>query len=400
MNIADITAKIKEQVLMNFNLEEEPTDERTEEILDSCILSNEELKCAEVSVKLAIKREIFHSLRGFGVLEELLADPGITEIMVNGPDNIFVEKDGRLSLSDKKFSSTEELEDIIQRIVSGCNRVVNSTNPICDARLPGGERVCIVLAPVALNGPVVTIRRFYDTNVTMNKLVEWGSITPQAAEFLEELVKAKYTIFVSGGTGTGKTTLLNALSDFIPASERIITIEDNAELRLIGKENLVRLEVRGSNSSGCNEIGIRELIKASLRSRPDRIVVGEVRGKEALDMLQAMNTGHEGSMSTGHANSCKDCISRLENMVLMGVDMPLMAIRQQIASGLDIIVQLGRAADGSRKVTEITEVLGYENGEVLLFPLFVYKESESGGQLVKVGDLHNRKRGIKGLQPD
>lgn len=304
--------------------------------------------------------------------------------MINGKDNIFVERDGKLSQLDIHFESMERLQDVIQQIVAGCNRVVNEASPIVDARLPDGARVNIVMNPVALDGPVVTIRRFPEKPITMAKLLELESISCEAAEFLERLVKAGYNIFISGGTGSGKTTFLNVLSQFIPAEERVITIEDSAELQLLGLPNLVRLETRNSNVEGCREVNIRELIRSSLRMRPDRIIVGEVRGAEAADMLQCMNTGHDGSMSTGHANSGKDMLSRLENMVLMGMELPLAAIRQQISSGIDIIVHLGRLRDRSRRVLEITEIAGCEENEIRLNPLFIFEEAgeDSGGRVI------------------
>jgi len=317
-----------------------------------------------------------------------------------------VERNGRLTRLDLSFDSKERLSDVIQQIVAGCNRVVNEASPIVDARLPDGARVNVVMDPVAINGPIVTIRRFPKKPITMEQLMAFGSITKEAAEFLERLVKAHYNIFISGGTGSGKTTFLNALSAFAQRDERIITIEDSAELQLLGVDNLVRLETRNGNNSGCREITIRELIRTSLRMRPDRIIVGEVRGAEAMDMLQCLNTGHDGSMSTGHANSARDMLSRLENMVLMGMELPLAAIRQQIASGIDLIVHLGRLRDKSRKVLEIAEVLGYQDGEVQLATLFAFEEmgqEEDGkvlGKLVRKGELmHEDKLKTAGLSP-
>ena len=324
--------------------------------------------------------------------------------MINGKDHIFIEKEGRLKDLDIGFESVEKLQDVIQQIVAGCNRVVNEASPIVDARLPDGSRVNIVMNPVALNGPIVTIRRFPDKPITMERLLQMDSISPEAAEFLKCLVRAKYNIFISGGTGSGKTTFLNVLSHYIPPEDRVITIEDSAELQLQGRPNLVRLETLNSNVEGCREITIRELIRSSLRMRPDRIVVGEVRGAEAIDMLQCLNTGHDGSMSTGHANSGKDMLARLENMVLMGMDIPLMAIRQQIASGVDIIVHLGRLRDKSRRVLEITEVTGCENGDIKLNPLFLFEEEGEdsrgniAGRLQKKGELfHENKLKAAGL---
>lgn len=340
-----------------------------------------------------VVRLVFSSIRGLGILDEILADDSITEVMINGPDHIFVEHAGRLYRLNKKFDNERQLEDIIQKIVGKAGKEVNQANPIVDTRLPDGSRVNVVLPPVSLSGPIVTIRKFSKTPMTVEMLLKYGSLTREAAAFLEKLVRAKYNIFISGGTGSGKTTFLNALSNFIPRDERIITIEDSAELQIKNIENLVSLETRNANTSGRGEISIRDLIRSALRMRPERIVVGEVRGAEALDMLQAMNTGHDGSLSTGHANSTRDMLSRLETMVLQGSDgLPLPAIRQQISSALDIIIHLSRLRDKSRRTMEITEVLGYENGEIQLNPLFVFKETEGStlekveGHLVRTGN--------------
>lgn len=340
-----------------------------------------------------VVRLVFSSIRGLGILDEILADDSITEVMINGPDHIFVEHAGRLYRLNKKFDNERQLEDIIQKIVGKAGKEVNQANPIVDTRLPDGSRVNVVIPPVSLSGPIVTIRKFSKTPMTVEMLLKYGSLTREAAAFLEKLVRAKYNIFISGGTGSGKTTFLNALSNFIPRDERIITIEDSAELQIKNIENLVSLETRNANTSGRGEISIRDLIRSALRMRPERIVVGEVRGAEALDMLQAMNTGHDGSLSTGHANSTRDMLSRLETMVLQGNDgLPLPAIRQQISSALDIIIHLSRLRDKSRRTMEITEVLGYENGEIQLNPLFVFKETEGStlekveGHLVRTGN--------------
>lgn len=340
-----------------------------------------------------VVRLVFSSIRGLGILDEILADDSITEVMINGPDHIFVEHAGRLYRLNKIFDNERQLEDIIQKIVGKAGKEVNQANPIVDTRLPDGSRVNVVLPPVSLSGPIVTIRKFSKTPMTVEMLLKYGSLTREAAAFLEKLVRAKYNIFISGGTGSGKTTFLNALSNFIPRDERIITIEDSAELQIKNIENLVSLETRNANTSGRGEISIRDLIRSALRMRPERIVVGEVRGAEALDMLQAMNTGHDGSLSTGHANSTRDMLSRLETMVLQGNDgLPLPAIRQQISSALDIIIHLSRLRDKSRRTMEITEVLGYENGEIQLNPLFVFKETEGStlekveGHLVRTGN--------------
>jgi pilus assembly protein CpaF len=328
-------------------------------------------------------------VRKLDVLQELVDDESVTEIMVNGPDSIFVERAGRLIKWEKSFTSREKLEDVIQQIVGKCNRVVNESMPIVDARLENGARVNAVIYPVALNGPILTIRRFPDTPITMEKLIDLGSLPPECAGFLQTLVKARYSMVIGGGTGSGKTTFLGALAEYIPKDERLITIEDNAELKIRGVDNLVRLEAKMANMEGAASVSIRDLIRSALRMRPDRIVVGECRGAEALDMLQALNTGHEGSLSTAHANSSRDMLSRLETMVLMGVELPLEAIRRQIASGVDILVHLGRMRDKSRKVLEITEVLGFSNGEIQVQPLYCWQE---GKGLVKLAELHHQEK--------
>ena len=328
--------------------------------------------------KVSIVRKVYSSIRGLGLLDTIMADDNITEVMINGTDNIFIEEKGRLKRINEKFESQRKLEDVIQRIVGMAGREVNQANPICDTRLPDGSRVSVVLPPIALCGPTITIRKFSKKPMTIEKLIEYGSITKDIAKVLEELVKAKYNIFICGGTGSGKTTFLNALSNYIPKDERIITIEDSAELQITGIDNLVSMETRNSNTAGAGQITIRDLIKTSLRMRPERIIVGEVRGEEALDMLQAMNTGHDGSLSTGHANGTRDMLSRLETMVLQGASgLPLEAIRQQIGSAIDIIIHLSRLRDKSRKTMEITEVVGYENGEIKLNPLYVFEEDEN-----------------------
>ena len=355
-----------------------------------------------------IARRVFARLRGLGILDELLADESVTEIMVNGAKHIFVERAGKIYRVSRTFESEEELYNIIQRIVGKAGKEVNPANPIVDTRLPDGSRVNVVVPPISRSGATVTIRKFSRNPMTVEKLLEYGSITTDAARFLEKLVKARYNIFISGGTGSGKTTFLNAMSNFIPADERIITIEDSAELQIHKLSNLISLETRNANSSGKGEVTIRELIRSALRMRPDRIIVGEVRGEEALDMLQAMNTGHDGSLSTGHANSTRDMLSRLETMVLQGnAGLPLMAIRQQIASALDVIIHLSRLRDKSRRTMEITEVLGCENGEIQLNPLFLFEEygnstlNHVNGSLVRTGNqLQNthklRLQGING----
>ncbi len=314
--------------------------------------------------------------------------------MINGTQSIFYERGGRLYQSDRRFVSRDKLEDVIQQIVAGSNRLVNEASPIVDARLKDGSRVNVVLAPIALNGPIVTIRKFPRESVTMEQLIAWGSVSSEAVNFLSMLVAAGYNIFISGGTGSGKTTFLNALSQYIPKDERIITIEDNAELRILDVPNLVSLEARNANIEGTGAVTIRDLIKSALRMRPDRIIVGEVRSDEAIDMLQALNTGHDGSLSTGHANSPGDMLSRLETMVLMGMELPLPAIRRQIASGIDVIVHLGRLRDKSRKMLEITEIVDYRDGDILLKPLYTYEEiGEKDGKIQgiwkKTGELRH-----------
>ena len=371
-----IVAEVKTYVLDNLQLskmDNEQLEEKVEEIIRERV-GNEYCPIEQI---LSMVTQVYSSIRGFGLLDTIINDDTITEVMINGPDDIFIEQKGRLFKLDKKFESQRRLEDVIQRVVGLAGREVNQANPICDTRLPDGSRVNVVLPPIALCGPTMTIRKFSKTPMTIEKLIQYGSITREIADKLELLVKAKYNIFISGGTGSGKTTFLNALSNYIPKDERVITIEDSAELQIVGVENLVRLETRNANAAGVGQISIRDLIKSSLRMRPERIVVGEVRGGEALDMLQAMNTGHDGSLSTGHANSTEDMLSRLETMVLQGAEgLPLEAIRQQIASAVDIIIHLSRLRDHSRKTMEITEVVGYENGRIILNPLYVFEEDE------------------------
>lgn len=384
---------LKERLQESIDYSKESSDEEIRELIDEMLVR----ECRERPLSLLergrLRRELFHAVRKLDVLQELVDDPQVTEIMINGPDRIFIERNGRLTESGFRFDSEEKLQNVIQQIVSECNRTVNEASPIVDARLENGARVNVVLNPVALNGPIVTIRRFPDKPITMEDLVSFGSVTEEVCEWLSRLVRAKYNIFISGGTGSGKTTFLNALSNYIPAEERIITIEDSAELQIRSIRNIVRMETRNANVEGCREITIRDLIKTSLRMRPDRIIVGEVRGGEAFDMMQCLNTGHDGSMSTGHANSSRDMLSRLENMILMGIEIPLEAIRQQIASGIDIIVHLGRLRDKTRKVLEIVEVRGFEKGEIILSPLYHFEEEgETGGgkisgALQKKGEL-------------
>lgn len=382
-------AESKKYIGENFPLSKLSDEELQEKIEQVC---EQRLAGQYVSIEqhVSITEQIFSSIRGFGLLDSIIKDDTITEVMINGPEDIFIEQNGHLFKLDKQFESERRLEDIIQRIVGLAGREVNQSNPICDTRLPDGSRVNVVLPPIALCGPTLTIRKFSKTPMTIERLISYGSITREIADKLELLVKAKYNIFICGGTGSGKTTFLNALSNYIPKDERVITIEDSAELQIVGVENLVRLETRNANAAKEGEITIRDLIKSSLRMRPERIVVGEVRGGEALDMLQAMNTGHDGSLSTGHANSTQDMLSRLETMVLQGAPgLPLEAIRQQIASAVDIIIHLSRLRDKSRKTMEITEVVGYRDGQVVLNPLYVFEEDEKS-TLEKVSGGLNR----------
>lgn len=384
---------LREKLLESIDYSRESSDEEIRDLIDEMLIRENREQPLSLQERRQLRKELFHAVRKLDVLQELVDDPGVTEIMINGPDHIFIEQKGRLLESELHFESEEKLQDVIQQIVSDCNRTVNEASPIVDARLRNGARVNVVLNPVALNGPIVTIRRFPDKPITMEDLVSFGSVTEEVCAWLDRLVQAKYNIFISGGTGSGKTTFLNALSNYIPQEERIITIEDSAELQLINVRNIVRMETRNANVEGCQEITIRDLIKTSLRMRPDRIIVGEVRGGEAFDMMQCLNTGHDGSMSTGHANSARDMLSRLENMILMGMEIPLQAIRRQIASGIDIIIHLGRLRDKSRKVLEIVEVKGYEDSEILLSPLYRFEEEGEAadgkilGVLRKEGEL-------------
>ena len=392
INEEELVDDIKRFVSENVSLSK-ISDEELAERIDQIVTDRLKDIYCPIETKVSISQQVYSSIRGFGLLDSIISDDSITEVMINGPEKIFIEKKGRLTRLDKKFESQRKLEDVIQRIVGLAGREVNQANPICDTRLPDGSRVNVVLPPIALCGPTITIRKFSKEPMTINKLIEYCSITQEIADKLELLVKAKYNIFISGGTGSGKTTFLNALSNFIPKDERIITIEDSAELQITGIDNLVSLETRNANASGAGQVTIRDLIKSSLRMRPERIIVGECRGGEALDMLQAMNTGHDGSLSTGHANSTEDMLSRLETMVLQGADgLPLEAIKQQIASAVDIIIHLSRLRDKSRKTMAITEVVGIKNGEIELNPLYECKEDENStmdkvsGRLVRTGN--------------
>lgn len=384
-NREEIKKKLRERILRKMDHSKEFTDGEVKELIDSFILQEEEMRILTVTERQQIKQEIFCTLRRLDVLQSILEDSSITEIMINGPETLFVEKNGRLFKTGEKFESEDKLLQVIQKMVGSCNRAVNEASPIVDARLPDGSRVNVVLKPVAINGPIVTIRRFPQKPITMEQMIQWNSISKEAAEELATLVKAGYNIFISGGTGSGKTTFLNALSGFIPAGERIITIEDSAELQLQEVPNLVRMETRNANVEGCRAVTIRDLIKASLRMRPDRIIVGEVRGSEAVDMMTAFNTGHDGSMSTGHANSAADMLNRLQTMILMEMEIPLAAVKQQIAAGIDVLVHLGRIRDKSRRVLEIVELDGLEKEEIRLHTLYRFEE---GGM--------NREGGVEG----
>ncbi len=387
----ELKERLKNKIAYELDLRQELDDRDVGRIIDKCIMEEIGINIP-LKEQISLKNELFNSYRRLDVLTEFLEDDSITEIMVNGYDNIFLEINGNIIKSDKQFESEERLKAVVQQIVAGCNRRINESSPIVDARLSDGSRVNVVISPVSLTGSIITIRKFSKQIMDMDTLVKYKSLTKEISNILEILVKAKYNIFISGGTGSGKTTFLNALSNFIPSDERIITIEDAAELKIQGISNLVRMEARNSNTEGKNEITIRQLIKTSLRMRPDRIIVGEVRDYAAIDMLQAMNTGHDGSLSTGHGNSDADMLSRLETMVLTGMDIPILAVRKQIASALDIIIHLGRIRDKSRKVLKISEVTGMTGGEISLNTIFEFqetgeKEGRVQGKLVKINEL-------------
>ena len=404
-----ITALYRHALMERLENDRDLTDDEIGALIDDLLTQSGNLPRVPLDERMELRVRLFNSVRRLDILQELLDDPSVTEIMVNGTGGIFLEREGALTKWDKSFDRKEKLEDIVQQIVAGCNRTANELTAIVDARLSGGARVNVVMPPVALNGPIVTIRRFPDDPISMEKLIAWNSITKEAVEFLKKLVRAGYNIFISGGTGSGKTTFLNALSDFIPKDERIVTIEDNAELQIRGVPNLVRLEARRANEEGEGQITIRDLIRASLRMRPDRIIVGEVRGEETIDMLQSLNTGHDGSLSTGHGNSPRDMLSRLETMVLMDLDIPIAAIRRQIASGIDIMVHLSRMRDKSRRVMEIIEIDGYDiaTGEIMTHSLYEFVETGEApdgrllGKLEKTGSLKNRgKLQRAGISPE
>ena len=390
----NLREEIRQRILEGMDLTRDIDDEEIRGIIRQEIIHSARDRPLSIYERVRLERELFNSLRKLDALQELLDMPGVTEIMINGPDRIFIEIDGHLKRSPVTFSSAEKLYDVIQQIVAENNRVVNESSPIVDTKLMDGSRVNVILPPVSVDGATVTIRRFPEERITMDKLLEMGSINDEIADFLKRLVVAGYNIFVCGGTGSGKTTFLNALTDFVPCDERVITIEDSAELQIRGVENLVRLETRNATLEGKLEIKIRDLVRAALRMRPDRIVVGECRGAEALEVLTSATTGHDGTLSTGHANSCRDMVSRLETMVLMAsdVDLPLAAIRKQIASGLDIFVHLGRLKSGERKLLEVAEVMGMEDDEVKLSTLYAYEETEDSGEWVKKEELYHTKK--------
>lgn len=392
------TELLYEKVLLRLDMTKETGEEELQEIILSVLEEAQKEEYLSLNDKIRISRELFNAFRRLDILQDLLEDDAVTEIMVNGTDSIFYEKGGRLYRSKRRFLSEERLNDVIQQIAGEANRYVNESSPIVDARLSDGSRVNVVLKPVAVNGPIMTIRKFPAEAITMPELIRMGSLTDEAAALLQKLVCARYNIFVSGGTGAGKTTFLNAMSDYIPKDERIITIEDNAELQIQGVENLVRLEARQANAEGGGEVTIRELIRSALRMRPDRIIVGEVRGEETVDMISsAMLNGHSGSMSTGHANNPHDMLHRLETMMMMGIDMPLQAIQRQIASALDIIIHLGRLRDKSRRVLQIEEVTGYEDGRIGTSTLYEFREEgvedeKVKGRLMKVNEIRGREK--------
>lgn len=380
--------RMRKKLMSELEMGVEWTDEEILEKIDLLIVGENRESRMPLTMREELRQELFYSVRKLDVLQELLDDDRVTEIMVNGYRDIFIERDGKRMRWEKHFVSKEKLEDVVQQITGKCNRVINENSPIVDARLENGSRVNAVVYPVALDGPILTIRRFPDQPITMENLIEKNSITAEAAEFLKKMVKAGYSILIGGGTSSGKTTFLNVLSNAIPENERIITIEDSAELQIQGVDNLVRLEAKPANMEGNRAITIRELIRTALRMAPNRIIVGEIRGEEAIDLLQAWNTGHDGSLGTAHANSTKDMISRVETMVLMGMDLPLDAVRRQIASGVELMVHMERQRDGSRKVAEIAEVTGYEKGEVMLRVLYQLEN----GTLCKKQELQKKEK--------
>lgn len=393
MDVGKCFEKLHRVLMDSLDSGSDTNDAEIRKMIDALILKDEDVKKLSLEERVRLGRDLFSSVRRLDVLQELIDDKSVTEIMVNGPHTIFIERNGRICRSERTFATREKLEDVIQQIAGRCNRVVNERSPIVDARLEDGSRVNAVIAPVALNGPILTIRQFPEEAITMERLVRSGSLTEEAAVFLRTLSAAGYSMIIGGGTSAGKTTFLNALSNYIPKEERIITIEDNAELQIQGVPNLVRLEAKQANSEGLSEVTIRDLIKSALRMRPDRIIVGEVRSGEAIDMLQAMNTGHDGSLCTIHCNSCEDAVSRLETMSIMGYPLPLPAIRRQIASGVDLIIHLGRLKDRTRRVLEISETDGMSGGELVLRKLFEW--DDEAGTLRKLRELKNRRKLVR-----
>lgn len=388
-NDVELVVAIKNMVYERIDTSVDIDNDELLEVIENCIIEKSRSMMISVDRRQRLGTAVFNAMRRLDILSDILEDDSVTEIMINGTENIFIERNGHIEKLDKMFESEQKLSDMAQKIAALSNKIVNASVPIVDTRLSDGSRVSIVLPPIALNGPVITIRKFFEIPLTIEKLIEIGSITEEAADFLEKAVKAKYNLFISGATGSGKTTFLNVLSNFIPKDERVITIEDSAELQLKNVDNLVRLEARNANVEGKNAVSIRDLIRASLRMRPDRIIVGEVRGEETLDMIQAMSTGHDGSLSTGHGNSPSDMMARLETMVLMGMDMPVSAVRQQILAAIDIIVHLGRLRDKTRRVLKIVEIKGLSKGEIAYNTLYEFKETgEKDGRveggLVKV----------------
>jgi len=392
-----VRQRLQDKLLERLDYSREVPDDELLRMVEG-LLEDTELRYLTETERSRLKKEVFNSLRRMDILQELLEDESVTEIMVNGAKDLFIERSGRITRYEGSFESERKLLDIAQQMAAGSNRRINEACPIADTRLPCGSRVNIVLPPVALNGPVITIRKFAKESMTMEQLIKLGSVTEEVAKFLSCLVRARYNIFISGGTGSGKTTFLNVLSNFIPREERVVTIEDSAELQIRNVPNLVRLEVKNANVEGNNAVEIRDLIRASLRMRPDRIVVGEVRGEEAIDMLQAMNTGHDGSLSTGHANSCEDILSRLETMVLLSSEIPMLAVRKQIASAIDIVIQLGRLRDKSRKVLEICEIRGCKGQEIQICPLYRFVESGEDENGTVLGCLERTGEALKNVQ--
>lgn len=393
-----LCSELKEEVLRALDFQEEVTDERVLEVIDQVLKDSQLRHKIRLNQRCSLRQELFYSIRKLDVLERLLEDDTITEIMINGETGIFLERAGVLEACKEEKISKERLEELVVRITGRSNRIINEASPLADARLEDGSRVHVAVFPVALEGPVITIRKFPKRAITLEDLLEKESLNLEIAEFLRKAVQAKYNIFVSGATGSGKTTLLNVLSDFIPKNERIITIEDTAELQIRNVPNLVRLESRTAVVEGCREISIRDLLRASLRMRPDRLIIGEVRGAETVDMLQALNTGHQGSMSTGHGNSTRDMLYRLETMVLMGMEIPALAVRRQLASGIDLMIHLGRLRDRKRVIQEISEIDGCIDDEIVLNPIYCFQEQGTGkkgavlGNWVKTGSLHHKEK--------